>query len=1263
MATNYCSHQLFSVSKKSVSKIQEKEQRRKQALGQRVSLAHLLPGAVWLILTALFCALLLTDFIPCFHPTPDAWAQAGLTKTLTVASSNPNSGVSITVRPNDRNEHSNGTTPFTRTYNNNTVVTLTAPSTAGSNNFQKWQRNGVDYAFTNSTTVTMDADYTMTAVYVAPPPVTHRLTVASSNPNSGVSITVSPNDNGGQGNGTTQFFRTYNDNTVVTLTAPSTAGGNNFQKWQRNGVDYAFTAQTTVTMNANYTMTAVYVTPPPVTRTLTVTSSYPNSGVSITVSPNDNSSQGNGTTQFTRIYNNNTVVTLTAPSTAGGNNFQNWQRNGVDYVTTVQTTLTMDADYTMTAVYVKPPVTRTLTVTSSNPNSGVSITVSPNDNSSQGSGTTQFTRTYNNNTVVTLTATSNAGGNNFQNWQRNGVDYVSTIQTTVTMDADYTMTAIYVEPNRLTNFAVYAQEHLTIGKGSSISGGAVGAAMNAEMSVSKDLGMSGGGVQYRVEIMGARIDGDVYGDSVYLGRGSRVNTVFTNRLTNEKGKFQATALLPSNLPSVLPVNGGKLGGQAAGAVLIPSKSKKPTVLGHAQLEVHLGDGVTAILKGGRYEFETLELGIKSRLIVEDSSFLVVNRTLEVGEKSFVGPADNKLALNLTIVVMGADRNRSAAIFGKGSKIQAAVRVPKGTLELRDKVNAKGSYYASVVKIGEMVNIAVPAWEDSPEMDPQCLHRVCRAKGRQFICEIHASTGQPCDDGNACTGGNFCTSKGFCISAYPTPRPSGYDSCLRDTCDPATGWYKPLGTVCDTNVQCKEPTMCDGQGWCSILGAPFLPGTPCDLGNAPSFCAQGGICLNSFGQFDCLANNCSANADEPPDLECWMSQHPSIKGGFRWIVPKPDGSTTLFWDDWEGWRKQALQKAFEDAWNWYEGGMTNFQGTPIPEPPPNKAVLSDDDPPTTIFDEGTAWSLYLAHLAQSLLVEIKRLVPWSLCDYPYEPSLRVLFLGHSFYWVPEGVYPDLQLYMGVTPAHPTFTFSFMVQNDLIGQTRFETIARLLRWARRMHHNIGCGVVSHTKYNEYVWQYRGAPPVSKIIQGTIMDPVCSAPTTPKDLSGLQHWTAGCSGTTYFLQEVLRSVNIPVDYLGDPCYGHAQPYFPSEGLYLSHGDDLYYDNYTDSVPPAEELLIDQATYLNWFTSVDCDTCLNNVGRRGKELVLKYLPDPFVKNVYCNYDVILNKTHENSQVYGFFKNLYTLQELEAADLWGWLCQRATELGACNCQ
>jgi hypothetical protein len=96
-------------------------------------------------------------------------ANASSTYTLTVASVNPASGVAITVSPRDINRKTSGTTTFTRSYTNGTVVTLTAPASSTGGSFLKWQKNGVDYATTATTTVTMSATTTMTAAFGAAP--------------------------------------------------------------------------------------------------------------------------------------------------------------------------------------------------------------------------------------------------------------------------------------------------------------------------------------------------------------------------------------------------------------------------------------------------------------------------------------------------------------------------------------------------------------------------------------------------------------------------------------------------------------------------------------------------------------------------------------------------------------------------------------------------------------------------------------------------------------------------------------------------------------------------------------------------------------------------------------------------------------------------------------------------------------------------------------------------------------------------------------
>ena len=185
------------------------------------------------------------------------------------------------------------------------------------------------------------------------------LTVASSNPTSGVNITVSPNDVSGSGNGTTQFTRTYNPGMTVTLTAPSVVNGNNFQRWTRDGQDWSGSVTTTITMGGsqNHTMTAVYQTSP----VLTITSINPDSGANITVTPNDKNGLGNGTTPFTRTYNDFTTVNLTAPLTVGTSTFWKWQVNGVDFVQSQFATVTINGNLTAKAIYVAATPTPTPT--------------------------------------------------------------------------------------------------------------------------------------------------------------------------------------------------------------------------------------------------------------------------------------------------------------------------------------------------------------------------------------------------------------------------------------------------------------------------------------------------------------------------------------------------------------------------------------------------------------------------------------------------------------------------------------------------------------------------------------------------------------------------------------------------------------------------------------------------------------------------------------------------------------------------------------
>ena len=266
-------------------------------------------------------------------------------------------------------------------YNVGTVVTLTA--TAGTDSeFTEW--GGMLSGSDNPTTITMDADKTVTATFATVP--TYTLTV---NPVGNGSVVLSPP--GG----------VYAEDTVVTLTA--TAGTDSeFTEW--GGMLSGSDNPTTITMDADKTVTATFATVP--TYTLTVN---PVGNGSVVLSPPGG------------VYAEDTVVTLTA--TAGTDSeFTEW--GGMLSGSDNPTTITMDADKTVTATFATVP-TYTLTV---NPVGNGSVVLSPPGG------------VYAEDTVVTLTATAGTDSE-FTEW--GGMLSGSDNPTTITMDADKTVTATF----------------------------------------------------------------------------------------------------------------------------------------------------------------------------------------------------------------------------------------------------------------------------------------------------------------------------------------------------------------------------------------------------------------------------------------------------------------------------------------------------------------------------------------------------------------------------------------------------------------------------------------------------------------------------------------------------------------------------------------------------------------------------------------------------------------------------------------------------
>ncbi len=151
-------------------------------------------------------------------------------------------------------------TDCTETYSEPSAIVLTANADSGSV-FAGWSGEGC--SGTGSCTANLNSDTVVTAIFNSITIIPRTLTINSTNPVSGVRIDLGLGaDIDGAGSWFTPYARTYVNNTSISLEAPATAGGNGFRRWLKNGVEWSTSRFTQITMDADYTMTAVYDTQP-----------------------------------------------------------------------------------------------------------------------------------------------------------------------------------------------------------------------------------------------------------------------------------------------------------------------------------------------------------------------------------------------------------------------------------------------------------------------------------------------------------------------------------------------------------------------------------------------------------------------------------------------------------------------------------------------------------------------------------------------------------------------------------------------------------------------------------------------------------------------------------------------------------------------------------------------------------------------------------------------------------------------------------------
>lgn len=218
------------------------------------------------------------------------------------------------------------------------------------------------------------------------------------------------------------------------------------------------------------------------------------------------------------------------------------------------------------------------------------------------------------------------------------------------------------------------------------------------------------------------------------------------------------------------------------------------------------------------------------------------------------------------------------------------------------------------------------------------------------------------------------------------------------------------------------------------------------------------------------------------MDCWLKNTPAVSSNIFWMDHRRHG---FAWSAWEDWRKADLRKAYLEATQWHADGMGNFPGT-FETVPVNQEEPWIETSSFTVFDDNTqAWPIYIAHLAFSLAAEINAWVPWSLRSYDQEALLDLLssknmfmYSGTDFY---KTTYQGYVLMGYSTPTHPSVTFKFLANNNLIASSSRATLAKLLEWSRtNLVHFAGS---ANPEDQEQYWQYKGAPPMARVLEGTV------------------------------------------------------------------------------------------------------------------------------------------------------------------------------------
>lgn len=342
----------------------------------------------------------------------------------------------------------------------------------------------------------------------------------------------------------------------------------------------------------------------------------------------------------------------------------------------------------------------------------------------------------------------------------------------------------------------------------------------------------------------------------------------------------------------------------------------------------------------------------------------------------------------------------------------------------------------------------------------------------------------------------------------------------------------------------------------------------------------------------------ASPPPPADVEAWLMQHPNVANAIKWQTVNGTGANGIYvvpaaaklsYANWSASEKQELVNAFQYEYQWYffHYGQASW-GDTIDIIPTNQFALLPTQTPVCYPTETYCRQLFIRWVAHSLLLEIYQIVPWSITNYTdtqlddlldssrfmkkLGPGTFVMGFDNSIYE------PERKDVLGNTLiAPPIYTYKFLRSNSILPDNgvqavqKIQVIKNLLTWCRNnMTHFYGDETCQNFQAH---WQFFGSAPFSRIAEGTHY-----VNQNGVDF-GFSHWTPGCKGTSSFIAHALRSVNIPVEQAVVCSSLHYIAIFPTENVFLDHGDNPYNSLFKDSGLPVDILLLDGSMFQVLF------------------------------------------------------------------------------------